>query len=71
MERPDIISYGDLAILRGMRMLYRHRKVTPKLFQKYRKRYSPYASVASLYLWAIAGGALPELTDPAPKSKKK
>lgn len=67
LQRPDVVSYGDLAIQRGMRMLYRHRKLTPELFARYRKRYSPYGTVASLYLWAIAGGALPELTDPAPK----
>lgn len=69
LQRPDVVSYGDLAIQRGMRMLYRHRKLTPELFARYRKRYSPYGTVASLYLWAIAGGALPELTDPAPKKK--
>jgi len=65
LERKDVVSFGDLAIQRGMRMLYRHREITPKLFAKYRKRYSPYGSIASLYLWEIAGGALPELTDPA------
>lgn len=70
MQRPDILSYGDLAILRGMRLLYRHRKIDRKLFEKYRRRYSPYGSIASLYLWAIAGGAFPELKDPAPKNKK-
>lgn len=58
MQRPDILSYGDLAIQRGMRMLYHHRKITRELFEKYRRRYSPYGSVASLYLWAIAGGAI-------------
>ncbi len=70
MQRPNIVSYGDLAILRGFRMLYRHRKIDRKLFDKYCRRYSPYGSVASLYLWAIAGGAIPELKDPAPKNKK-
>jgi DNA-3-methyladenine glycosylase II len=69
MQRPDILSYGDLAILRGMRMLYRHRKITRELFEKYRRRYSPYGSVASLYLWAIAGGAVKELKDHAVKPK--
>lgn len=73
MQRPDVVSYGDLAILRGMRMLYRHRKIDKAKFERYRKRYSPYGTVASLYLWAIAGGAIDGLTDPAPKapSKKK
>ena len=70
MQRPDIFSYDDLAIQRGLRMVYRHRHIDRKLFEKYRRRFSPYCSVASLYLWAVAGGALPELTDPAPKKKK-
>lgn len=72
MQRPNILSWDDLAIQRGLRMLYRHRKVTPTLFAKYKKRYAPYSSVASLYLWAIAGGVCTGLTDPAPgKSKPK
>lgn len=70
MQRPDIVSFGDLAILRGMRMLYRHRDIDPVKFKKYAKRYSPYGTVASLYLWSIASGALPELADPTPKKKK-
>ena len=71
MQRPDVLSYGDLAILRGMRMLYRHRNITREMFEKYRRRYSPYGSVASLYLWAIAGGAIDGMKDYAPKATKK
>jgi len=71
MQRPDILSFGDLAILRGMRMLYHHRKITRQLFKKYRRRYSPYGSVASLYLWAIAGGAIVGMKDYAPKAVVK
>ena len=62
--RPDVVSWGDLAILRGMRMLYRKRSIDQRTFQRLQKRYSPYGTTASLYLWAIACGALPELTDP-------
>jgi DNA-3-methyladenine glycosylase II len=69
MQRPDVVSFGDLAILRGMRMLYRHRNLSRTLFDRYRRRYTPYGTVASLYLWAIAGGAIPEWTDPG-KTKK-
>ena len=54
LGRPDILSFGDLAIHRGMRMVYHHRKVTRQMFEKYRRRYSPYGSVASLYLWAVS-----------------
>ncbi len=71
MQRPNIFSYGDLAILRGLRMLYRHKEITKELFEKYRKRFSPYCSVASLYLWKIAGGGIEGLEDPAPQKKSK
>lgn len=69
MERPNILSYGDLAIQRGLRMLYHHRRITPQLFKKYKNRYTPYATVASLYLWAVAGGAVKGMKDYAPKKK--
>ena len=67
LQRPDIFSFGDLGIHRGMRMLYRHRNIDRKKFAKYARRYSPHGTVASLYLWAIAGGTIPEIRDPAPK----
>ena len=70
LERPDILSFGDFGIQKGLRMVYHHRKIDRKLFEKYRRRYSPYGSVASLYLWAVAGGAIPEMRDYAPKAKK-
>lgn len=68
-RRPDVLSFGDLGIQRGLRMLYRHKEIDRKKFDRYKKRYSPYASTASLYLWAIAGGAVEGLTDPAGKAK--
>ncbi|MGN0650566.1 MAG: DNA-3-methyladenine glycosylase family protein [Oscillospiraceae bacterium] len=67
LERQDVLSYGDFGIMRGLRMLYRHREITPELFERYRKRYSPYGSVASIYLWAISAGAVEGLHDPAQK----
>ena len=71
MQRPDILSFGDLAIQRGLRMVYHHRKITRELFEKYRRRFSPYNSVASLYLWAVAGGAIEGMKDYAPKKQAK
>ena len=70
LQRPDIFSYGDLAIQRGIRMVYHHRKIDRKLFERYRRRLSPYCSVASLYFWAVAGGAIPEMKDYAPNRKQ-
>lgn len=71
MQRPDIFSYDDLAIQRGLRMIYHHRRIDRKLFEKYRRRFSPYCSVASLYLWAVSGGAIPGMRDYESKTVKK
>ena len=71
LQRPDILSYDDLAILRGLRMVYHHRSIDRRLFEKYRRRFSPYGSVASLYLWAVAGGAIPEMRDYQPKKQRR
>lgn len=54
MGRPDILSWGDLAIRRGIMNLYRHSELPRERFERYRRRYSPYASTASLYLWAYS-----------------
>lgn len=70
MQRPDVLSFGDLAILRGLRMIYHHRRIDRRLFEKYRRRFSPCNSVASLYLWAVAGGAIEGMKDYAPKQKQ-
>lgn len=52
--RPDVVSYKDLAICRGMMNLYGLDEFPKETFERYRKRYSPYGSVASLYLWALS-----------------
>ena len=62
LQRPNILSFKDLGIQRGLCLLHRHRRLTPALFARYRRRYTPFCSVASLYLWKVAGGEaiLPE-----------
>ena len=62
MEDREVLA--RLTSLRGVGLLYRKRSIDQRTFQRLRKRYSPYGTTASLYLWAIACGALPELTDP-------
>lgn len=54
LNRPNILSYNDLAIRRGMMNLYRHKELPRARFERYRARYSPYCSVASLYLWQLS-----------------
>jgi 3-methyladenine DNA glycosylase/8-oxoguanine DNA glycosylase len=53
MERPDVVSWGDLGIRQGMMRLHGLKTLTREQFDEYRKRYSPYGSVASLYLWRL------------------
>lgn len=69
MQRKNIFSFGDYGIRKGLRMIYHHREIDQKLFARYYKRYTPYASVASLYLWAVAGGAIPGMRDYAPRKR--
>lgn len=56
LQRPDVVSWGDYAIRKGMMKLYGLDELTRVQFNKYRQRYSPYGSVASLYLWEISAG---------------
>lgn len=60
LQRPNVFSYGDLAVLRGLKRVYHHENIDKKLFDKYKKRFSPYGSVASIYFWAVAGGTMNE-----------
>jgi DNA-3-methyladenine glycosylase II len=54
LQRPDVVSWGDLAIRRGMMNLYGLTEITKQQFEHYKQRYSPYGSVASIYLWKLA-----------------
>ena len=54
LNRPDVVSYKDLAIRRGMMNLYGLKELPKEKFDRYKKRYSPQGSVASLYLWALS-----------------
>ena len=54
MQRQDIVSWDDLAIRRGIMRLYGLESLDRATFESYKNRYSPYGSVASLYLWALS-----------------
>ena len=58
LGRPDILSFKDLGIRRGIMMLNHLDSLTESEFEAYRKRYSPYGTLASLYLWRIKDGGL-------------
>jgi len=54
LMRPNVVSYGDLAIRRGMMSLYGLKELPKEKFTRYAKRYAPYGSIASLYLWEMS-----------------
>lgn len=54
LERPNILSFKDLGIRRGIMKLYSLEEITKEKFEILRERYSPYCTVASLYLWEIS-----------------
>lgn len=51
LGHKDVLSWNDYAIRKGICLLYGHKELDRSRFDRYRKRYSPYGSVASLYLW--------------------
>ncbi|NLX76181.1 MAG: DNA-3-methyladenine glycosylase 2 family protein [Clostridiaceae bacterium] len=56
LQRPDVISFNDFGIRKGIMKLYGINELTMEKFSEYRRIYSPYATTASIYLWEIAKG---------------
>ncbi|MCF0105526.1 MAG: DNA-3-methyladenine glycosylase 2 family protein, partial [Holdemanella sp.] len=54
LDRMDILSYKDLAIQRGICKVYHHKELDKKRFERYKKRFSPYGSIASIYFWEVS-----------------
>jgi len=54
LGRKDVVSWGDLAIRRGMISLYGLESLDRQEFDRFREKYRPYGSVASLYIWELA-----------------
>lgn len=72
MNRMDVFAFDDVGIHRGIRMVYHHKEVTKEMFERYRRRFSPYGTVASLYFWAISHMDVPGYDkDYAPKKNKQ
>lgn len=54
LQRKNVISFKDLGILRGIKILYGIDEVTTKQFNVLKERYAPYATLATIYLWEIS-----------------
>jgi len=58
--RQDVMSYDDFGLRSGLCKLYHHQDMPKARFERYRRRFSPYGTAASLVLWAVAGGQAEE-----------
>ena len=63
LQRQDVMSYDDYGLRTGLCKLYHHHDMPRERFERYRKRFSPYGTAASLVLWEIAGGKAPNACD--------
>lgn len=54
MERKDIMSFGDIAIKKGLCKVHNLESINKKEFEEYKKLYSPLGSIASIYFWKIS-----------------
>jgi 3-methyladenine DNA glycosylase/8-oxoguanine DNA glycosylase len=52
LGRPDVLPVDDYGVRQGFAIAYRKRKLPPpKALATYGRRWAPYRSVASWYLW--------------------
>ncbi|MDR5659057.1 DNA-3-methyladenine glycosylase 2 family protein [Serpentinicella sp. ANB-PHB4] len=56
LNRLDVFSNKDLGIKKGLMELHQIETVKKEMYKQYKNLYSPYGSVASLYLWEVAAG---------------
>ncbi len=52
LERPDVFSHGDLGLKNAIIRLYKLKDPTPQKIERIAKKWSPYKTLASRYLWA-------------------
>jgi DNA-3-methyladenine glycosylase II len=57
LERPDVISGGDLGIRRAIQLTYGMKEMpTPAEVEEIGERWKPHRSLASIYLWESLAG---------------
>lgn len=68
--RPDVLSYDDLIVRRSLMRLHGLEEIDRTRFAAIRELYSPFGSVASLYLWEMASDPWPDILRFAPEKGK-
>lgn len=52
IDRPDVLPYEDATFLAAYKWLYRTRNVKPEAVRQRCRKWSPYSSIAAMYLYA-------------------
>lgn len=52
IDRPDVLPYEDATFLAAYKWLYRTRNVKPEAVRRRCRKWSPYSSIAAMYLYA-------------------
>lgn len=52
-NRQDVFTFGDVALNRGLKMVYDIDKISKDQFEEFKEKFSPYGTLASLYFWAV------------------
>lgn len=61
LGRPDILPVDDLGVRNGMKLAYNFKQTpTPKQAKQIGSKWSPYATVASWYMWQILDTKTPK-----------
>ena len=64
LERKNIFSFDDLAIRRGLSMVYHRKNIDRNLFEKYRKRFNLYMAVLRVCIYGLFPVvAIPDMVD--------
>ncbi|MDE6031848.1 MAG: DNA-3-methyladenine glycosylase 2 family protein [Oscillospiraceae bacterium] len=58
LSRQDILSLSDFGIRKGLSLLHGVDVKDKRGMERFKELYSPYGTVASIYLWEIAGGGI-------------
>lgn len=70
-QKKDIFSYGDFGIHKGLQMIYgMEGKLSKEEFAAYQEHFSPHLSLASLLIWRVAEGYVPQMTYQKPVKVK-
>jgi len=55
LGRPDVLPIHDLGVRKGFQIAYKKRKLpTPEQLERFGKKWKPYRTIATLYLWGAA-----------------